>query len=472
MTARTAAVILGLVLSAAPTARALEPAEVAVVYNSDFDGSKALAEYYVAKRGVPAENVLAIRASRDEHVDRQSYLDAIEGPIRAWLDKADATLRSSESSSLRSTSRYHRIRCVLLMRGVPLTINEIDDEKKRRARDEANDAMNRAAGEKSALEAEKKRLDEQAKPDPARIGELRQKIDDAEKRLAPLKEAHDRALKAWQDAIRDTTTGVDSELSVMYWTGHPVQGWLPNPLAWKTWTAAGRERLPKTFMTCRLDAPTDAIVKRVIDDSIAAEAAGLKGVAYFDAWHRYKGGPDSREGIIAMDELIRRAGRAVESTGMKTVIDDTEAVFQPGTCPNAAVYCGWYSLMRYVPAFTWVRGSVGYHVASGECVSLRDPKGTYWCKRMLEEGVAATLGPVHEPYVVSFPPPQDFFSFLLTGQYTMAEVYWYTVPSTSWMMTLVADPLYTPFKKNPQMTIPKMREAIGMPPPVPAETAK
>jgi hypothetical protein len=40
---------------------------------------------------------------------------------------------------------------------------------------------------------------------------------------------------------------------------------------------------------------------------------------------------------------------------------------------------------------------------------------------------------------------------LLTGKLTLAECYWKTVPMTSWMMSLVGDPLYTPFKVNPQI---------------------
>ena len=129
---------------------------------------------------------------------------------------------------------------------------------------------------------------------------------------------------------------------------------------------------------------------------------------------------------------------------------------------------GWYRLEHYVPAFQWVRGSVGVHVASWEVRSLRTPGYQGWCKRMLEEGVAATFGPVSEPYVSAFPDPSQFFAFLLTGRYTMAETYWYTVPMTSWTLTLIADTLYTPFKKNPVMTIAQMRGAIGMPPPQPA----
>ena len=69
-----------------------------------------------------------------------------------------------------------------------------------------------------------------------------------------------------------------------------------------------------------------------------------------------------------------------------------------------------------------------------------------WCKRMLEEGVAATVGPVAEPYVQGFPLPELFFSFLLDGYYTLAESYFLSMPYLSWQMILIGDPLYRPFR--------------------------
>lgn len=41
-------------------------------------------------------------------------------------------------------------------------------------------------------------------------------------------------------------------------------------------------------------------------------------------------------------------------------------------------------------AFQWVRKAVGYQVASSECAILKKGASQVWCKRMLEEGVAAT----------------------------------------------------------------------------------
>jgi hypothetical protein len=69
-----------------------------------------------------------------------------------------------------------------------------------------------------------------------------------------------------------------------------------------------------------------------------------------------------------------------------------------------------------------------------------------WCKRMLEEGIAATIGPVAEPYIEAFPLPDLFFDILTDGHLTLAEAYLLSIPHLSWRMVLIGDPLYRPFK--------------------------
>jgi hypothetical protein len=34
------------------------------------------------------------------------------------------------------------------------------------------------------------------------------------------------------------------------------------------------------------------------------------------------------------------------------VLDEREALFETGTAPDAALYLGWYSLGKYIDAFT------------------------------------------------------------------------------------------------------------------------
>jgi hypothetical protein len=67
--------------------------------------------------------------------------------------------------------------------------------------------------------------------------------------------------------------------------------------------------------------------------------------------------------------------------------------------------------------------------------------------------VAATLGPVAEPYTIGFPKPSEFLGFLATGEYTLVESYARSMILCSWMTVLVGDPLYKPFAKNPQLKV-------------------
>jgi uncharacterized protein (TIGR03790 family) len=202
------------------------------------------------------------------------------------------------------------------------------------------------------------------------------------------------------------------------------------------------------MLVSRLDGPSEEIVRRIIDDSLQAEKEGLRGKAYFDArWTD----PGSRKlsGGAFYDRAIHKAAGLVEkSKGIEVVIDSKQKLFQLGECPDAALYCGWYSLAHYVDAFTWARGAVGFHIASQECQTLKSKGSQVWCKKMLEKGVAATLGPVAEPYVEAFPIPDIFFGLLLDGRLTLAECYAVANPFWSWQMVLIGDPLYRPFKNS------------------------
>jgi len=149
------------------------------------------------------------------------------------------------------------------------------------------------------------------------------------------------------------------------------------------------------------------------------------------------------------------------NTTFKVVLDEKKTVFPRASCPQAALYVGWYSLKKYVPAFMWTPGAVGYHIASYEAMNLRDANSPQWCPQMIRNGVAATIGSVYEPYLGAFPRPDEFFPLLLTGKYTIAECYWRTIPMTSWRMTLIADPLYNPFKVNPQVTVDKLPAGLA-----------
>ncbi len=218
--------------------------------------------------------------------------------------------------------------------------------------------------------------------------------------------------------------------------------------------------LKPVLMVARLEAPRVLDVIRLIDDSQKAEAQGLQGTVYLDARRSRPGGTPGMGSYEKADQSLHDlALRLKECTEMNVVLDEKGDLLKPEDCPTpAALYCGWYSLGDYKHACEWGQGSVGYHMASMEAESLKS--GKLWCPRMLERGVAATLGPTFEPYLSAFPQPDEFFSLVLTGKFTMIECYYYTKPFNSWVMTYVGDPLYIPYKNNPQLEMDEIPETL------------
>lgn len=261
-------------------------------------------------------------------------------------------------------------------------------------------------------------------------------------------------LKFWyqlrdQDLSAMTSAALDSELPLVLAESYLKAKWLPNPFLFKyDKNPVIKQIRDQTIPVARLDGPTPWLAKRLVDDAILTEQNGLKGVFYVDA----RGIIGSDQGAVyeEYDKSLRRLHEMIsEKSSMKVVFDDKSQLFAENSCPDAALYCGWYSLGKYIDSFKWQKGAVGFHVASSEASTLREKGSEVWCKRMLEEGVAATIGPVQEPYLDSFPPPDVFFPLLMTGKLPLIEVYYRSIPHLSWRQILIGDPLYTPFKKQP-----------------------
>ena len=251
---------------------------------------------------------------------------------------------------------------------------------------------------------------------------------------------------------RESEAAFDSELALIRLDGYPLSRWQLNPMHHRV---AGRVRVP-VMMVTRLDGPTAAVVRRMIETSVKVEAEGLSGNVVLDARGR---APSDAYGRY--DQTIRMLGQIVRNeTQLPLTLDDKEALFQPGAAKDVAVYCGWYSLRNYVPAFTFKPGAVGFHIASGELVSLRGKDERGWVRNLLNDGVVATVGPVAEPYLHAFPNADEFFPLLMTGRLTLAEAYWRTNPLTSWMNTCIGDPLYAPFKAKPALKLEDLPEGL------------
>jgi uncharacterized protein (TIGR03790 family) len=274
--------------------------------------------------------------------------------------------------------------------------------------------------------------------------------------LAETEVEQSKALKNEIDALgkeinkaqrSDERAALDSELALVNVENYGLAGWLPNPFFSPFQQQPQKIGKEQVLMVSRLDATSIDTVRRMIQDGLNAEKTGLHGKAYFDARYPRSSAKDLKS-YARYDQSIYRAAEVVEASGrMPVVVNEEARLFGKGEAPDAALYCGWYSLARYVDAFDWAPGAIGYHIASLECRTLQGD-GKYWCKSMLEDGVAATIGPVAEPYLYAFPVPELFFKALTDGYYTLAEAYFLSLPYLSWQMILVGDPLYRPFKNS------------------------
>jgi uncharacterized protein (TIGR03790 family) len=212
-----------------------------------------------------------------------------------------------------------------------------------------------------------------------------------------------------------------------------------------------RKAYPPVVLTCRLDGPMPAIAKRLVDDAIAVEAKGLSGSVVVDARGiGYDAKKDGPTGYGAYDESMRETARLFEPSGLKVTLDNKGPVLAAGAAKGVALYCGWYSHANFVDSCEFVPGAIAWHLASSEAVTLRrDTK--VWCPNLLKKGVAATIGPVAEPYTVGFPKPAEFFAMVATGEHTLVESYARSILFCSWMTVLIGDPLYNPFAKDPKL---------------------
>jgi uncharacterized protein (TIGR03790 family) len=430
--------LAALFLASSSPAFALEPGDVYLAVNKNVPASRQVAEHYCRLRKVPRDHIIPLDLPMGEDISRADYDKRLAAPLRTALK-----------------ARKDRLTVLVTVHGVPLRVGRAEpsaDEKAALAK--LTPELKKLADREEKLGKEVADLEKKAKGKPAgaEAGDLKERRD----RLAATRRELDR-LRRQESRLAgtgqfDSTAAVDSELSLLWWGKYELRGWQLNTLHWRFPEKARREK-PPVLLVSRLDGPTPDLAKRLVDRALAAEKKGLSGKVYVDARGiGYDPKADPGYGYGGYDESLRETARLLSGPAkMDVTLDDKPGLFAEGSCPDCALYCGWYSLARYVPCCKLRPGAVAYHIASSEAVSLRDPKSKLWCKCLLEDGAAATLGPVAEPFTVGFPKPAEFFGFLVTGKYTLVECYYRTLYLNSWMTVLVGDPLYNPYAKSPRL---------------------
>ncbi|HMB96322.1 MAG TPA: TIGR03790 family protein [Tepidisphaeraceae bacterium] len=497
--------------------------QIALVVNRAEPQGIELANFYAQARGIPADRIIELNLPLTEEMPFDRYEREVLPQVRQFLtshglqdkvrclvtfygvplrmsDRVNNARDIAELSQLRrefdqATSRFREIvtsmemhasefdpsfkplssdntldalaqRGQLSVRGMASAINNSHDPEQQKIIEnylrEVQTLMNvpvelaaRSATAPTTLPTDSSVADlTQRQFDPAARKQLREQIA----RTGILNYA--RLLQS-QIAYFDTQasgSALDNELACLWWPMYSRTQWQLNPLD----VHFRRANTPKTLMVMRLDAPTPLMVRDLILNCLATEKEGLKGKIVIDA----RGiAPTDRTGKVdgfgMFDERLRRLAAMVqEKSSLPILFDDKPAVLGANSTDDVALYCGWYSVRNYIPSMKFNRGAIGYHVASFELISLHDPHEPGWVRGLMYAGVVGTVGSVAEPYLHSFPPPDEFFPLVMSGKMTLAEAYWTTTPCVSWMQSCIGDPLYNPYAKNPAMKIDDLPETL------------
>ena len=372
--------------------------EVVVIYNNRMPGSKLVADHYAQMRQVPEAQVYGFDLPITEEMTRAEFADALQFPLasRLVVDKlwrfGSVTNAATNGQPMRVENRVveSRIRYAVLCYGVPLKI--------------ASDPNLREPGR------------ENVRPELLR-----------------------------------NEAAVDSELAwlPLVKMNIPLSGPLPN-WVYGTTNLALLHPTNGILLVARLDGPSVEIARGLVDKALAAERDGLWGRAYFDAR-----GLDKTNSYYVGDEWILGAAELCRELGFETTVDRNPATF-PADFPMSqiAIYCGWYdenvSGPFALPKVEFMPGAFAYHLHSSSAATLRSTN-QFWAGPLLAKGATCTMGCVYEPYLSCTPNVAAFLARLIAGGFTFGEAAWAAQPALSWQITVVGDPLYRPFAKEPSV---------------------
>jgi len=241
---------------------------------------------------------------------------------------------------------------------------------------------------------------------------------------------------------------VDSELALLpeFEQKLPLAGPLRNPL-YTTTNAPGMHPTNGVLMVARLDGPSPAIARALVDKAMEAETNGLWGRAYFDLRNT------TEPGMKMGDDWIRGASEICRHLGFETIVDENAGTF-PASFPMSqiGIYIGWYSEQVCgpfaQPTVEFMPGAFAYHLHSYSAVSVRTMTG--WVAPFLAKGATITMGCVNEPYLGGTPDVATFSARLIYSGFSFGEAAYAGQSVLSWQTTVVGDPLYRPFGRVPE----------------------
>jgi uncharacterized protein (TIGR03790 family) len=355
---------------------------VIILANRDEPESVKLAEYYAAKRSVPAENIIALPMALGEAVTWRNFVDTIYNPLQAelvkrgWIDAIAMDL-SDEAGRRKYAVSGHKISYLTVCKGVPLKVN--------------NDPQIPAENIPMATNA----------------------------------------------AFKHNAASVDGELALLAAGNTPLIAFVPNPLFKND--APSSIQLGQIVKVSRLDGPSFEDARALIDHALTAEKDGLIGRSYVDIGGPHAAGDrwlEATEVILNAMNFDGDVDRAGGSLAPWARMDAPALYF--------GWYAGALNGPFAEQGFVFPPGAVVLHIHSFSAATIRSTTQG-WVGPLVARGVTATVGNVNEPYLELTHQPQLMLASLARGD-RWGDAAAYSVPVYSWQAMAVGDPLYQPFK--------------------------
>ncbi|MBI2919742.1 MAG: TIGR03790 family protein [Planctomycetes bacterium] len=233
---------------------------------------------------------------------------------------------------------------------------------------------------------------------------------------------------------------VDAELALALQPDHEIEAWINNPLMAAARHITTEDRF---LLISRLDGPTPAIARKLVDKAVYAETYGPEGKAFLDT----RGMRDDGGSYGTTDEEMRRTILVWEKHKIPYEDEDTETEVDISTIKNCLFYWGWYTgTYNGTGSFKFNTGAVAAHLHSFSAATIRNDKAN-WVGPLLAHGVTCTMGTVFEPFTIGFPAMHIVYDRMLEG-YTWGEATAMSSRILSWMCVFVGDPLYAPWSKG------------------------
>jgi uncharacterized protein (TIGR03790 family) len=371
--------------------------EAVVIYNTRLAGSKLVAEHYARMRQVPEMQVYGFDLPVGEEMTRAEFTEQLQFPLagRLVVDKlwrfgtVTNAAANGQPARISQVVVESKIRYAVVCWGVPLKII----------------------------------------PDPNLHEPVRDKVPPE---LLRNEAAVDSEL-AWLPLLK-----MDVHLS----------GPLPNWIYGAT-NPASLHPTNGILMVARLDGPNLETARALVNRALTAERDGLWGRAYFDT----RGLPKTETNYFLGDEWMLAGAEICRAVGLETAVDN-----KPGTFPadfpmsQIAIYCGWYDVNISgpftLPQVEFMPGAFAYHLHSYSASTLRSTNAG-WAGPLLAKGATCTMGCVFEPYLTTTPNIPVFLSRWIAEGFTFGEAAWTAQPALSWQTTIIGDPLYRPFGREP-----------------------